>query len=140
MDLLDKLQKIQSLIDRASSDGERQAAELAKQRLHDRLHEDRNARPIEYKVSSHSKWEKKLFTAVCKKNGFTPYRYSRQKYTTTMVRVSKSVMDDVLWPQYTKYTDLLREMVDTIALDLIDKIYTDDKEETIITGEIAYAN
>lgn len=140
MNLLDKLQKIQALIDRASSDGERQAAELAKQRLHDRLHEDKNARPKEYRVSSHSKWEKKLFTAVCKKNGFHPYRYARQKYTTTMVRVSKSVMDDVLWPQYTKYTDLLREMVDTIALDLIDKIYADDTEETIIAGEISCAN
>ena len=140
MDLLDKLHKIQSLIDRASSEGERQAAELAKKRLHDRLHEDTNARLIEYRVTSHSKWEKKLFTAVCKKNGFNPYRYARQKYTTTMVRVSKPIMDDVLWPQYTKYTDLLREMVDTIALDLIDKIYSDDKEETIIAGEISYAN
>ena len=140
MNLLDKLQKIQALIDRASSDGERQAAEQAKQRLRDRLYEDKNARPKEYQVSSQSKWEKKLFTAVCKKNGFEPYRYARQKYTTTMVRVSKSVMDDVLWPQYTKYTALLREMVDTIALDLIDKIYTDDKEETIIAGEISCVN
>jgi tRNA nucleotidyltransferase (CCA-adding enzyme) len=51
--------------------------------------------------------------------------------------VFKPVMDDVLWPQYKKYTDLLREMVDTIALDLIDKIYADDKEETIIAGEIS---
>jgi len=140
MNLLDKLQKIQALIDRASSEGERQAAELAKQRLHDRLHEDRNARIIEYRVTSHSKWEKKLFTAVCKKNGFKPYRYARQKYTTTMVRASKSIMDEVLWPQYKKYTDLLREMVDTIALDLIDKIYTDNSEETIIAGEISCAN
>jgi len=134
------LQKIQSLIDRTSSEGERQAAELAKKRLHDRLYEDTNARLIEYRVTSHSKWEKKLFTAVCKKNGFNPYRYVRQKYTTTMVRVSKPVMDDILWPQYKKYTDLLREMVDTIALDLIDKIYADDKEETIIAGEISCAS
>lgn len=133
MDLLDKLAKIQSLIDRTSSEGERQAAELAKQRLYDRLH----TRPVEYRVTSNSEWEKKLFTAICKKNGFHPYRYARQKYTTTMVRVSKSVMDDVLWPQYTKYTALLREMVNTIALDLIDKIYTDDKEEVIIAGEIS---
>lgn len=135
MNLVDKIQKIQALIDRASSEGERQAAELAKQRLHDRIKEN----PIEYKVTSHSKWEKRLFGAVCKKNGFKPYRYSRQKYTTTMVRVSKSVMDDVLWPEYTKYTALLREMVDEIATDLVDRIYTGDKEETIISGEIACA-
>ena len=136
MNLIDKLQKIQALIERASSEGERQAAELAKQRLHSRI----NDNPIEYKVTHHSKWEKKLFSAVCKKNGFQPYRYSRQKYTTTMVRVSKSVMDDVLWPECTKYTALLREMVDEIANDLIEQIYKDDKEETVISGEISYSN
>jgi hypothetical protein len=131
MNLLDKIQKVQALIDRASSDGERQAAELAKQRLHKKI----NDAPIEYTVRSHSKWEKKLFTAVCKKNGLAPYRYARQKHTTTMVRVSKPVMNEVLWPQYLKYTALLREMVDGIALDLIDKIYTGDKEETVLSGE-----
>ncbi len=136
MNLIDKVQKIQALIDRASSEGERQAAELAKQRLHNRIKEN----PIEYRVSSHSKWEKRLFGAVCKKNGFNPYRYARQKYTTTMVRVSKSIMDDVLWPEYTKYTALLREMVDEIATDLVDRIYTGDKEETIISGEITCTN
>lgn len=136
MTLFEKIQKIQALIDRASSDGERQAAELAKQRLHQKI----NDTPIEYTVRSHSRWEKKLFTAVCKKNGLSPYRYARQKHTTTMVRVSKSVMNEVLWPQYIKYTSLLREMVDGIALDLIDKIYAGDKEETIISGEISCSN
>lgn len=136
MNIFDKLQKVQALIDRASSEGERQAAELAKQRLRDRIKEN----PIEYRVASHSKWEKRLFGAVCKKHGFNPYRYSRQKYTTTMVRVSKSVMDDVLWPEHMKYTSILREMVDDIASDLIDKIYTGDKEETIISGEISCSN
>lgn len=140
MNLLDKLQKIQALIDRASFEGEREAAETAKKRLHERLHKQINERPIEHRITSHSQWEKKLFTAVCKKNGFNPYRYARQKYTTTMVRVSKSIMDEVLWPQYTKYTLLLREMVDEIALDLIDKIYTNDKEETVIAGELSYEN
>lgn len=133
MNILDKMQKIQALIDRASSEGERYAAELAKERLQQRFH---NA-PIEYTVSSHSKWEKKLFTALCKKNGLTPYRYARQKHTTTMVRVSDALMDEVLWPQYMKYTSLLREMIDGIALDLIDKIYAGDKEETVISGEIS---
>lgn len=140
MNILVKLQKIQALIDRASSEGERQAAELAKQRLQERFHEDMNARPIEFKVTSNSEWEKKLFSAVCKKNGFAPYRYARQKYTTSMVRVSRPIMEGILWPQYEKYTELLREMFDAIALDLIGKIYKDDKEETIISGEIPCAD
>jgi hypothetical protein len=140
MNILVKLQKIQALIDRASSEGERQAAELAKQRLHERFQEDMKARPIEIKVTSNSEWEKKLFSAICKKNGFNPYRYARQKHTTTMVRVSMPIMKGVLWPQYEKYTELLREMFDAIALDLIDKIYKDDKEEAVISGEISCGN
>ncbi len=69
-----------------------------------------------------------------------PYRYSRQKRTTTMVRAHKSFMDEVVWPQYQKYTTILRDMVDAISLDLIDKIYVGDKEETVIAGEISCAN
>ena len=57
-----------------------------------------------------------------------------------MVRVSKSVMDNILWPEYTKYTTLLREMVDEIATDLVNRIYTGDKEETVISGEISCSN
>lgn len=140
MDLLDKLQKIQTLIDRATSEGERQAVEMAKQRFNERLKDDKNHRLIEYRITSHSQWEKKLFNAVCKKYGLLPYRYSRKKYTTTMVRAHKSHMDEVVWPQYQKYTTILRDMVDALSLDLIDKIYAGDKEETIIAGEIPCVN
>ncbi|NGX58744.1 MAG: hypothetical protein K940chlam3_01652 [Chlamydiae bacterium] len=80
---------------------------------------------------------KKLFGAVCRKNGFDTYRYRRQKYTTSMVSVSKKIMDDVLWPEYQKYCTLLREMVDEIANDLIDRIHLNDEEETVISGQIA---
>lgn len=135
MDLFEKIKKIEALIERASSEGERTAAELAKQRLKERIHD----RLIEYRISSHSRWEKKLFGAVCRKNGFNTYRYERQKYTTSMVRVSRRTMDDVLWPEYQKYCALLREMVDEIANDLIDKIHHNDKEEPVIFGQIAHS-
>ncbi len=46
-------------------------------------------------------------------------------------------MDDVLWPEYQKYCTLLREMVDEIANDLIDRIHLNDEEETVISGQIA---
>jgi hypothetical protein len=136
MSLIDKLQKIQALIDRASSEGERQAAEFAKQRLQGRIKDN----PTEFKIINNSEWETTLFKAICKKHGFSPYRYPRQKYTTTMVRVSKSVLDDVLWPEYQKYIALLQEMFDEISNDLIHKIYAGDKEETIVSGELSGFN
>lgn len=134
MNLAEKIQKIETLIERASSEGERQAAVLAKGRLQGRVEE----MPIEYRVRSGSIWEKKLFRAICLKNKLSPYRYSRQRNTTTMVQVSKSVMDNILWPEYEKYADFLREMVHEIADELIKKIYQGDDEETVISGEITF--
>ena len=115
MDLYEKIKKIEALIERASSSGEREAARLAKLRLQDRVQD----KQIEFRVSSHSNWEKKLFCTICRKHGFKPYRYYRQKYTTTMVRVSENVMDNILWPEYEKYSKLFKEMVDEITDELI---------------------
>jgi len=133
MNLTDKLQKIQALIDKASSESERQAAELAKHPLQGRIKDN----PTEFKIVNNSEWETTLFNAICKKHGLRTYRHPRQKYTTTMVRVNKSILDNVLWPEYQKYIALLQEMFDEIANDLIRKIYADDKEETAISGKIS---
>lgn len=84
-------------------------------------------------------WEKRLFRAICLKNKLCTYRYYRQRYTTTMVRVSEDTMDNVLWPEYEKYADFLKEMVHEIADELIEKIYNGDEEETVISGEISPA-
>jgi len=133
MDLQEKIRKIEALIERGASEGERKAANQAKLRLQERV----NDKPINYKVSNSSGWEKQLFVAICKKHGYKTYRYRRQKFTTTNVRVSEVIMDKVLWPEYNRYSDLLRKMVDEITSDLIDKIYHVDEEEVVISGEIA---
>ncbi len=54
MDIVDKIRKIEALIAGAKSDGERQAAEFAKQRLQEKI----TSQPIEYAVRLHSRWEK----------------------------------------------------------------------------------
>jgi hypothetical protein len=80
MDIVDKIRKIEALIAGAKSDGERQAAEFAKQRLQDKI----AAQPVEYTVRLNSPWKKKLFLAICRKHALNTYRYARQKYTTTI--------------------------------------------------------
>ena len=57
-----------------------------------------------------------------------------------MVRVSTDVMDRILWPEYERYAQILRDMVDEVANDLIDKIYRNDDEEVVISGELSYAH
>jgi hypothetical protein len=133
MDITDKIRKIEALIVGAKSDGERQAAEFAKQRLQEKI----TAQPMEYTVRLHSRWEKKLFVAICSKYGLRTYRYMRQKYTTAMVRVAKPFMDLVLWPEYNKYASILHKLTEEISTDLISKIHlVKEEDETIIAGEL----
>ena len=133
MDIADKIRKIEALIAGTKSDGERQAAEFAKQRLQEKI----VAQPVEYTVRLHSRWEKRLFVAICNKHGFRTYRYMRQKHTTAMVRVAKPFMDLVLWPEYTKYAGILLKLTEEISTDLISKIHlVNEEDETIISGEL----
>lgn len=137
MDIADKIRKIEALIAGAKSDGERQAAEFAKQRLQEKT----AAQPIEYKVSLQTHWEKKLFIAICSKHGLHTYRYMRQKYTTAMVQVTKYFMSSVLWPEFRKYATILDKLTEEILMDLISKIHlVKEEDETIIMGELPTAS
>ena len=136
MDIADKIRKIESLIVGAKCDGERQAAEFAKQRLQEKI----VAQPLEYTVRLDSPWKKKLFVAMCGKHGLRTYRYMRQKRTTTMLRVSKPFMDCILWPEYHKYAVILDTLTEEILIDLISKIHlVNDEDETVIVGELPLA-
>lgn len=132
MSITEKINKIEALIAGAKSDGERQAAEFAKQRLEQKI----NSTPIEYSIRLNSLWKKKLFIALCNKYELRTYRYMRQKYTTTMVQVSKSFLDLVLWPEFNKYAVILDQLTDEILTDLITQIHSSQEEETIIVGEL----
>lgn len=138
MSLFDKLAKIEALIQRSSSEGERQAALLAKERVLTTFSERQSNMPIEFVVTVNSPWKKRLFVALCYKHGFKTYRYHRQKYTTTRLRISKSNMKEMLWPEFERYAKVLEELVEEIMQDLTDKIYQVKEEEVVIAGEIGH--
>jgi hypothetical protein len=136
MSFLEKLAKIEALIQRASSEGERQAAQLAKERVLVKISENHANRAVEYKIPLNSPWEKRLFVALCSKHGFKTYRYHRQKYTTANLRISKYMMEDVVWPEYLRYSKILNELIGDIMQDLINKIHHVSEDEVVIAGEI----
>ena len=136
MSFIDKLAKIEALIERASSEGEKQAAQLAKERVLNKISLHQSNQPIEYRVSLSSPWEKRLFVALCRKHGFQTYRYPKQKYTTARLKISKNLMEEVLWPEYQRYCNMLQELIEEIMKDVIAKIHQSDEEEMIIAGEI----
>ena len=131
MNVIEQIKKVEALIERAGTDGERQSAILAKERLL----KHKNEEDIEYTIHTQDVWHKKLFNALCHKHNFKPYRYYRQKYTTVMVMISKTYLDETLWPEYLKFSEILQELVDDITLEVISKIHKNE-DEIIIQGEI----
>ena len=136
MDLQEKIKKVEALIASSKSDGERQAAALAKNRLLERHNMEIVAKPIEYTVPLGNLWKKKLFVALCNKYQIRTYRYKRQKYTTTMLRANPTVVKNILWPEFNKYSAMLEELVEDIINDLISKIHDVKEDEIVITGEL----
>lgn len=134
MNTLDKLAKIEALIARASSEGEHQAAMLAKKRIQQKV----NQTPTEYRISTDSPWKKRLFIALCKKFGFSTYRYKGQRYTTARLKISPALMKEVLWPEFEKYAKILEEAASEILDNLISKIHSGDFEETEVAGEVGF--
>lgn len=133
MNIADKIRKIEALIASSSSAGERRAAELAKERLIKKS----PAKPIEYRISTDSVWKKRLLMAICQKYGFQTYRYPGQKRTTAMVRMTKSMMDEIIHPEFNKYSKLFDDLVSEILSDLTTKIYAVNEEDEIeISGAL----
>lgn len=135
MDLLEKIRKVEALIERAGTEGEKQSAIQARERLLKSKHDEE----LEYTIHIQDMWHKKLFLAICHKHALKPYRYHRQKYTTAMVRISKSYLDTIVWPEYLKFAKILEELVEDITADVISKIHKDESE-TVIDGELSGPN
>jgi hypothetical protein len=65
--------------------------------------------PIEMQFSLPDRWQRRLFSALCRRYGLEPFRYKRQRYTTVMIRVPRSFVDKTLWPEYLQIKDALDE-------------------------------
>jgi len=96
--LIEKLRLVEALFAGAATDGERAAAESAKQRILKRLDFwEREAPPVEYRFSLGDTWSRKVFVALLRRYGIRPYRYRRQRRTTVAQAIHKDSSEaDVL--------------------------------------------
>jgi hypothetical protein len=53
-----------------------------------------------------------------------------------MLRAPKDLVENILWPEYLKYSSMLEELVQEIIDDLISKIHNITEDEIVITGEL----
>lgn len=114
--LIEKLIRIEALYSGATTEGERDAAANALQRIRDRLEKIQKIDPpIEYKFTMSDMWSRKLFVALLRRYGIKPYRYYRQRYTTVMANVSKQFVNETLWPEFQELSKTLRSYLDDVT-------------------------
>lgn len=124
--LLEKLRKIEALHAGTKIDGEREAARRAAERIRARLAELRSREREEVmQYSLPDPWKRKLFLALCRRYGLTPYRERGQRHSTVLVRAPKTFQDRTLWPEYRalseELTAHLQELTDRVIREAIDE-------------------
>ena len=128
--LRDCLRKISALFERATTIGERHAAAAAIERVKKALGTTPKAeQPMEFQFTLPDRWQRRLFSALCRRYGLEPYRYKRQRYTTVMVRVPKSFVDKTLWPEYEELRAALDDYLNNATERIIrEEVYRDADE------------
>jgi len=121
----------------AATEGEKNAAERARQRILGRLQSMQAEDPsIEYRFSLGDVWSRKVFLALLRRYGLRPYRYHRQRHTTVMVRVPKGFVDQTLWPEFEEISQTLRAYLSDITDRVVSEVlHRDSSEAGIVTEE-----
>ena len=124
--LIDKLRLIERLAAGATTKGEEVAAERTKERILERLRRfEKEDPPVEDQFTMTDMWSRKVFVALLRRYGIKPYRYHRQRHTTVMAKLSKTFVDETLWPEFqdisSTLTDYLSEVTDRVILQVLDQ-------------------
>ncbi len=138
IELIEKLKKIEALFSGAATDGEREAAASALQRIHDRLKAIQKVDPpVEYRFTLSNIWSRKLFVALLRRYEIKPYRYYRQRHTTVMAKVSKTFVDETLWPEFQELDKILQSYLEDITNRVISEGIHNDSSEAEIIKQLA---
>ena len=127
-EIIDKIRKVEALYMGTDSSGEMQAAMGALDRLRAQLAKAPEE-PVEYQFSLPDPWKRQLFVALARRHGLKPYRRARQRSGTIMLRVSRPMLDQILWPQFQQLSKILHDYLDEATRDIITRsVHTDLSE------------
>ena len=128
--LVEKLRKLEALHAGTKIDGEREAARRAAERMRARLEELRShGRDIVMLYRIHDAWNRKLFTALCRRYGLQPYRERGRRTTRLQVRAPKTFQDRTLWPEFLALSKELDAHLDELTDRVIREAIHDDVTE-----------
>ncbi len=129
-ELRQKLRKIAALFEGATTPGERDAAAAAIERIRAALYAvERTEQSIEMSFRLPDRWNRRLFTALCRRYGIQPYRYPRQRHSTVVLRAPTSFIDKTLWPEFLEIKNALDEYLHEATERIIREEVFGDAEE-----------
>jgi hypothetical protein len=132
--LRDKLRKIEALFAGAGTSGERSAAGAAFERVKAKLASmAQSDQPVERGFTMPDHWSSRLFIALCRRHGFKPYRYPRQRYTTVMVTAPEKAFNDIVWREFKElHAELARYFEETTETLIRNAVHADTADaETV---------
>lgn len=129
-ELREKLRKISALFEGATTQGEREAAAAALDRIRSALAAaEKTDQSVEFNFRLPDRWNRQLFLALCRRYGLKPYRYPRQRRSTVVVRVPKSFVRQTLWPEYMEISQALDEYLSEATERIIqEEVFGDSGE------------
>jgi hypothetical protein len=123
-ELIERLEKVEALVERGATQGERDAAENARDSILERLKLHRREEQIlEHKFCFNNHFSRKLFMAICARYDIDTYRYKRQHYTTLQIRAPERFVDNTLWPLYEEYRSVLYEHLNAVTDHVIGRVF-----------------
>ena len=129
--LREKLRKITALFEGATTHGEREAAAAAIERIRQALRTAsvKPEPPPETKFTMADHWQRRLFTALCRRYGIEPYRYKGQRTTSVQIRAPRDFVNRTLWPEYLELQEALHSYFNAITERIIrEEIHRDSGE------------
>ncbi|MGE0786794.1 MAG: hypothetical protein AB7S26_14075 [Sandaracinaceae bacterium] len=128
--LLEKLRKIEALHAGTKVDGEREAARRAAERIRARLEELRGREEevlMLYRLAD--PWKRRLFVALCRRYGLSPFRQRGRRYSTVSLRVPKTFHEKTLWPEFLALSKELHAHLDALTNEVIREAIHEDLTE-----------
>jgi hypothetical protein len=134
-ELRQKLRKIAALFEGATTSGEQDAAAAALDRVRAALKAlEQQEKSVETAFRLPDLWSRRLFTALCRRHGLSPYRYPRQRYSTVVLRAPASFINKTLWPEFVEIKsaldDYLNEATERIIREEVFRV-SEEAEERV---------
>ena len=133
--LKEKFRAIEALFSGATTEGEREAADRARQRIAARLAEHSSEQQQEWQFSL-DPWSYRLLIALARRYGISPYRYRRQRRTTLLIKTSKRFLEETFLPEYQEMSKILHQHLTSVTDRILtETLHADKSEPTVVDSE-----